>query len=1094
MNSKYYPKSAWGKRLIDEPGITGLNKLPYHTDSVPFGTAEEAFSCDYTKSSFYRSLSGKWKFYYAKSFLDIPDGFENEKGDTWDEIPVPSCWQLYGYGSPRYINAGYAFIPKGKEQAPPFTNDEINSAGIYKRSFTVPQSFLGKRIILRIGAVGSSARVFVNGSDVGYSTNSKSAAEFDITDFVKHTGENDLSVLVTEFSAGSWLEDQDMFRLSGITRDVAIYAVCDVHLFDFFAYSELKDDFSSANLIVEAKIMNMTERTAPPARVSLKIYSPTGEELAITDTADNGNLSYRFEEKVPFAQSKNIRGGTTVTAYLKVSLDSPSLWCAEKPNLYTVILTLLDSEGNVTETHSFMHGFRKVEERDAELLINGVSVKLKGVNRHETHPTRGYVVTREDMERDIVMMKRNNINAVRASHYPCDPYFYHLCDKYGLYVMDEANMESHGISYRRNLLPGNDHRWLNAVMDRVGAMVHSNKNHPSVIIWSLGNEIGFGETIAVAAAFCRAYDPTRLIHKRQMNSIADMDSETYPSSENMIERAKSSPDRMFITNEYAHAMGNACGSLSDYWDAIYSHKQLAGGFVWEWCDHSIVKVTEDGTEYYAYGGDFGEEKHDGNFCCDGLITPDRRETPKLAELKKVHEFIVCKSFDKENANLCVHNRHYHTDLSEFYVKYSILCDGKEIFSGEIDCPSALPGEDAIMKLPYEISELSGYEYILDVSFRYKDKTLFCERGHEVAFCQFKLGAAKPAALSTDALPSISVTETDEKITVKGKNFTLDIDLASADISIEYGKLSLKRVGEPCFFRALTDNDVRKLAFDRNNKNVSSTWESAGLKDLKAEKCEVTLGEVTDTYAKIQIKRTLSGAADSGFEVITHLTVFGDGRALFDNTVAPYGNLPTLLRIGATTELPASYENVTWYGFGPYETYPDRKASGRMGIYEELSGDPLKNYVMPQECGSKMNTVYMMLTNKAGSGIAVFGETPYTMSALPHRPEELDSMKHQPDTFAREKTVLTVDFAQNGLGNRSCGPDVLPEYRLLPETVRYAYTLLPISSKNDDFRSSYDEAILPAFETKVELKKLDTIAEEYRDPSDEDVRKATGFRQ
>ena len=324
MNSKYYPKSEWGKRLIDEEGITGLNKFPYHTVSVPYADETQALECDYTKSSFYYSLSGMWKFYYSESFLNIPEGFENQSGEGWDEISVPSCWQVHGYGNPKYINVGYAFIPRGKEQSPPFTSEEKNAAGIYKRKFTVPENFSEKRVILRIGAVSSSAKVFVNGSYVGYSTNSKTAAEFDITDFVKRDCENDLSILVTEFCAGSWLEDQDMFRLNGITRDVAIYAVSDVHLFDFYAYSDFKSDFTSADLIVEAKIMNMTNETALPSKVSLKIFSPEGEELA-SDSAENGNLSYRFEEKVPFAQSKNIRGGTTVTAYLKVSLDNPKL-------------------------------------------------------------------------------------------------------------------------------------------------------------------------------------------------------------------------------------------------------------------------------------------------------------------------------------------------------------------------------------------------------------------------------------------------------------------------------------------------------------------------------------------------------------------------------------------------------------------------------------------------------------------------------------------------------------------------------------------------------------------------------------------------
>lgn len=1093
MDSKYYPKSDWGKRLIDEPAITGLNKLPYHTNSVPFGDESEAMTCDPTKSKYYVSLSGIWKFFYSDSFLNVPDGFENDSGDGWDEIPVPSCWQLYGYGAPKYINIGYAFLPKDGEQKPPFTSEDKNAAGIYKRAFSVPKSFLGKRIILRIGAVGSSAKVFVNGHFAGYSTNSKTAAEFDITDFVSYEHKNDLSILVTEFSAGSWLEDQDMFRLNGITRDVGIYAVSGVHLFDFYAYSEFSEGFSEAALTVEAKVMNMTEECVPPAKVSMKILSPDGKEACEIAACENGNLSYRFEEKVPYAQSAQIKSGTVATAYLRSSVKAPLLWSAEKPKLYTVILTLYGSDGGVSEIHSFKHGFRKVEESHGELLVNGVSVKLKGVNRHETNPKSGYVVSREDMERDVIMMKRNNINAVRSSHYPSDPYFYDLCDRYGLYVMDEANMESHGISYRKNILPGNDHRWLPAVMDRVGAMLHSDKNHPSVIIWSIGNEIGFGETVAIAAAFLRTYDPTRLIHKRQMNSVADMDSETYPSPENMIEHARSHTDRMFVTNEYAHAMGNACGSLADYWNAIYTHRTLAGGFVWEWCDHALLKRNEKGEEFYAYGGDFGEEKHDTNFCCDGLVTPDRRNTPKLAELKKVHEFIVCKHFDEENANLCVHNCYYHTDLSDFYLRYYVLADGKEIYSAELDCPEATPGEDVEIPLKLDTLPTGGCEYLLDVSFRYKNDTLFCKKGHEVAFAQFPLKkASRPDVLSTEALPEIKVFETDSLIRVEGNGFVLTANRNTAEISVKYGELSLKRVNEPSFFRALTDNDLRKLFSDKNDKRSPATWESAGIFDINSETAEASLVLAERTYAKIAVKKRLCGAPETGFDTASTVSVFGDGRILFDNTVTPFGKLPTLLRIGSSTELPSELSSVVWYGFGPHETYPDRCASGRVGTYSEKVGDPLENYVMPQECGAKMNTTHMTLCDNFGKGIFVFGEAPYTMSALPHRPEELDKMKHQPDTVSREKVIFTLDYAQNGLGNRSCGPDVLSEYRLEPKKVRYAYTVMPTVGQGDGLRCSYGEDILPSLSYNAENENRISENEEYRDPSDEDVRRATGF--
>lgn len=1091
MNSKYFLKSPWGKRLIDEINVTGLNKLPYHVPSVPYETEEEALICDCRQSSDYIPLSGTWKFLYSKSILEVPDGFENDNGDSWDEIPVPSCWQLYGYGAPKYINVGYAFLEKGEEQNPPFTPEEKNSAGIYKRSFTVPESFSNKRIILSIGAASSSASVFINGSFVGYSENSKTAAEFDITDFIYRDKTNDLSILVTEFSSGSWLEDQDMFRLSGITRDVGLYAVCDLHLYDFYAYSVFSEDFSHASLIVESKIINLSKNRFGKKTVEMKVLDPSGN-LVAEASGENGNLSFRFEEKVPFALAADIKGGTVATAYLKAEIDFPHLWCAEKPELYTVILKLKTDSGEVSEFHSFRHGFRKIEMCCGELLINGKAIKLKGVNRHETHPKKGYVVSREDCERDIIMMKQNNVNAVRASHYPCDSYFYDLCDKYGLYVMDEANMESHGISYRKNILPGNDHRWLPAVMDRIGAMLNSDKNHPSVIIWSLGNEIGFGETVAIAAAFCKTYDPTRLIHKRQMNSVADMDSETYPSVEVMIQHAKSNPERMFITNEYAHAMGNAAGSLCDYWDAIYSHRSLGGAFVWEWCDHSIIKKNERGDEYYGYGGDFGETKHDENFCCDGLITPDRRNTPKLAELKKVHEFIVATDFDAKNAKLCIHNRHFHTDLSAYFIEYSILKRGHKIYSGTVDCPPILPGEskDVILALP---NEAKNGEYILDVSFRYKEAQSFCEAGFEVAFAQFKLGKDKKIAnISTESLPSITVEETEEKISLFGKGFTLKVEKPSGCITAKYDDIIARDVNAPCFFRALTDNDKRKVNYDKNDKNTPTDWESAGLFNIKTTLCNASVIERRDGVVRLALNLISCGIPDAGFRTQSTVTVFGDGRILFDNSVEPFGTLPSLIRIGASTKLPSEYSNVLWYGFGPHETYPDRAASGRLGIYKEKVDEPLKNYVMPQECGAKMNTSFMTLTNENGDGIGFSGALPYTMSALPYTAEELDKMNHLYKSSHSDKVVFTVDFAQCGVGNRSCGPDTLPQYRIQPIPVRYAYTMMPIEKNLEPPKIIYPESILPPLKAMTSESYVKDADDEYRDPSDEDVRRKSGF--
>lgn len=1121
MCSVYFPRWDYGKCILDDPQITGLNKLPYHTDSVMYADEKEAMCCDNQASSYYQSIAGMWKFKYAETILDIPEGFEKESGDGWEEMPVPSNWQLHGYGRPKYINTRYTFEPKNEDLIPPYIDPRKNAAGMYKTFFTIPNSFDEKRIILHFGAVGAAAKVYVNGSFVGYTANSKSAADFDITDFVKRNDKNDLSVLVTEFCAGSWLECQDMWRLCGITRDVAIYAVCDRHLFDFYGYTQFGETLEEAALCVEAKIMNMTKELKAPCKVSMRLFAPDGKELTPSKgcMAENGNLSHRFDEIVPYKQSNEIQGYLTVTAYLRMEVSKPLLWTAETPHLYTVLLTLYDENDNVLEYQSFRHGFRKVEAKDGQLFVNGVSVKLKGVNRHEISPKNGQIVTRHEMLKDILMMKRNNINAVRCAHYPDDPYWYDLCDRYGLYVMDEANIESHGISYRRNILPGNDHRWLTAVLDRVGAMVQCDKNHPSIIMWSIGNELGFGETVAIAAAYCRAYDPTRLIHKRQMNSVADTDSETYPSPDNMIEHVLHKPDRMFIANEYSHAMGNACGSLKDYWKAIYTHKQLVGGFIWEWCDQGLIKKDEEGKEYYAYGGDFGEEFHDDNRCIDGLLTPDRRETAKLAEVKKVHEYITCPAFDSEKGIVTIHNRYFHTDLSCFDICYKVLCDGVVLYQESMPCTAILPGEEAEVALRYDREEIkrlgtkccrekgreeAGSEYLMDISFCYHKANSFAPAGHEVAFAQFVLHGMRDKAMmvKTDEMPSLTVNETEDAILVTGRNMSILFHKTDGLATLNMGDVTAKRVNLPSVYRALTDGDERNLEFQKNDMLTRrlrgeepgpETWETVGLKDMRFTCAQIDWEQKEDAVVRVTASLVGTGKNNCRFRVRVIYTVLGDGRLVCDNTVTPEGPMPVLLRLGASMELSADYQKVRWYGFGPWDTYVDRDACGRLGVYEETCGEPLKNYVMPQECANKEHCSYMSLTDSMGKGLVVFGEVPYAMSALPFTAQELDEMKHTTDTIHRDKVILTVDYGKNGLGNRTCGPDVLPQYRLVPQETRFVYTVKALSDTEAVFRETYPEELVQVVTARVLPGAEQFAAESYRDPSDEDIRKIAGLR-
>lgn len=1103
---EYFPKSDYGKRLIDEINITGLNKLPYHCHTVMYKDEHEAMKCDETESSYYHKLSGMWSFKYAENFSDVPSGFENDNGKDWDKIPVPAQWQLHGYGKPRYINTRYTWEPGAAKLTPPFVPEEENAAGIYKTGFSVPENFGGKRVILYFGSIGGAAKIFVNGKFVGYTANSKAPAEFDITDQVKFDGENDLSLIVAEFSGHSFLECQDMWRMSGITGDVAIYAASSVHLFDFFACSEFTDDFSKASLCIEAKLMNMTSELSGPCSVSMRIFDPCGNEIHIDGehTGFNGNVSHRYGEIVPVVSKRNIEGFVTATVYLKSDVLMPLMWSAETPNLYTVLLTLRDSNENVLEYHSFLHGFRKIESRGCELYVNGVSIKLKGVNRHEFNPVTGAVVSREDMLNDILLMKQNNINAVRCSHYPNNPYWYKLCDIYGLYVMDEANVESHGISYRRNLLPGNDHRWLPSFMDRISAMVQCNKNHPSVIIYSLGNEIGFGETVAIAASYCRACDPDRLVHKRQMHSVADMDSETYPSPENMISRAISNPDRMFIANEYAHAMGNACGSLSDYWNAIYAYPQLVGGFVWEWCDHGLLKRNNDGKEFFAYGGDFEERFHDGNFCIDGLVTPDRGETPKLAELKKVHEFVTCSDFCIKSGEVKVCNRYFHTDLSHLVMHCTILHNGASVCEWDVNCPHILPGKSETVSLGAAdiVPSEKGVESVLDISFRLRTDTIYANAGHELAFAQFVLASWDDVAEDIDLkrLPTPEIEEDADYIRVKTDAGIYELEKTSGTMSLKSEKANVPTLNYPEVYRAMTDNDKRHLMYKQslrkeaeNNPDFApeENWETANLKNTDFNTVKLQWHLTEDNTAVIQVKLKSGVINKCGFEYDTTYTVLGNGTMICDNTVSAFGNISEFLRIGTRTVLPCAFNNVRGYGYGPYETYPDRKASGRLTEFTEKCGDSLKYYIMPQECGNREQCRYVYAGDKSGSGFAVLSFEPLAMSVLPYTAHELDVSDHSFELKDSDKVVITAGYV-NGLGNRSCGPEVLQEYKLVPGKYRFVYSFRPVSDTDTLKSVKYPESVVPEFVSYSGYSSSEPGKSEYRDPSDSDIREKTGF--
>ena len=658
----------------ENPAVFGINKEPYHCSLLPYQDAESAIKGTREASKFHQSLNGKWKFHWVGKPADRPMDFFKPEYDvsSWDEIPVPSNWQLQGYGIPIYTNVAYPFPAD-----PPHIPHDYNPVGSYRTSFAVPDGWKGRRVFIHFAGVESAFYLWVNGEKVGYSQGSMTPAEFDITDYVIE-GENILAVEVYRWSDGSYLEDQDMWRLSGIFRDVFLFSSPQVHLRDFFARCSLDSEYRDAVLKVTAKIRNHSaENSAGPHSLDVVLLDAEGKRVGNKPLAE-GRL-------------EGIEAGAEGVLDLEAEVPNPRKWSSESPYLYTLLLSLKNTAGEVVEVESCSFGFRVVEIKAGQLWVNGVSVLLKGSNRHEHDPYCGRAMPLDRMIQDIELLKRFNFNTVRTSHYPDDPKWYDLCDMYGIYLIDEANLEGHGLGYELDKTLGNKPEWEAAHIDREEAMVERDKNHPSVIIWSMGNESGSGCNFEACARAIRDLDPTRPIHYERMNEVADIDSTMYPHLDDLIAVAQQNTDKPFIMCEYAHAMGNAVGNLKEYWEAIEKYPRLIGGCIWEWADHGLpleadVEPDENGERpwFWAYGGDFDDYPNDGCFCMDGLVFPDRRIPPKMWEVKKVYQYVALEPMDILKGEVRVRNKHFFTNLNSFDVAWTLSEDGYVIQEGVLE--------------------------------------------------------------------------------------------------------------------------------------------------------------------------------------------------------------------------------------------------------------------------------------------------------------------------------------------------------------------------------------------------------------------------
>lgn len=1026
---------------LQTPQIVEVNRQPMRATS--FGYENEALAKQYAKesSSRFLSLNGVWKFSWVKNPKDRPQDFYKVDLDDskWDNFTVPNNWEVNGYGIPIYINHGYEFAGKrlmGSKMNPPFDiPEDYNPVGSYRKTFELPASWQGQQVFIHLGAVKSAFFIYVNGQKVGYSEDSKLAAEFDITKWVK-SGKNLVALQVYRWSDGSYLECQDMFRISGIERDVYLYATPQVDIRDFKLQAGLtnryKDgDFKLKATISSYKIDKNTLHSRPDTfLVAAKILDSDGKVI--------------FEKK---SEKSTVLGRYHTEIFFDGIIPNVKQWSAEIPNLYTLLITLENSKGEVTQVVPQHIGFRTIEIKGTDVLVNGKRVFFKGVNRHEVSPTNGHTLTREEMLKDVEMMKKLNVNAVRCSHYPPDPYFFDLCDKYGLYVIDEANIESHGRYYDLEYTFGNDPAWYNAHMARVTRMYERDKNRTCVLFWSLGNEAGNGTNFYAAYDWLKAHDNRPVQYERAESDYnTDIICPQYPEPTGMINYSQSNPTRPLIMSEYAHIMGNSLGNFKEYWDVIESYPSLQGGFIWEWIDQGIDTV-KNGKRIIAYGGDFPLEGpvdqniSDNNFCVKGVVTGYRDYTPMAYEVKKVHESIKTIPLNLSKGEITVKNGYFFRDLSNYLLSWSILEDGKVVEKGSIADINAAPQASREITIPFKTKLKSEKEYFINIGYTLKVAEPLLPAGYEQTGAQLEL---QSITLNADVKPSkgkVNASENGKILTITGGSFTTVFDLQKGELqSYKLGKDVLLSGGpKPSFWRAPNDNDVG-AGLNRNFRMWRNAFDEGKLTEGSFKMNDN--GTITVTISK--------GILNGDAQVTQHFTIDSKGNIRVDNSFkAIKGSYRGLLKVGNSMELNKSYGSITWYGRGPRESYWDRKTSTFVGIFSQPIKEAYFHYARPQESGNKSDVRWLTMTNAKGKGIKVEGDQLINVNALPYTLDQLDpetekKQYHSGELEEAPYINFNVDLQQMGVGGvDSWGAWPLKQYQLSFKNYEYTYWIKPL---------------------------------------------------
>jgi beta-galactosidase/beta-glucuronidase len=1037
----YAPKHDW-----ENEQILQRNREPAHATLLPYADAAAALSGERGASPFFKLLNGHWDFCYVTTPIDAPEGFETGRFDAsaWDKIPVPSNWQMLGYGKPNYTNVRYPY-PVDPPRVP-----QDNPCGLYRRTFTLPEGWDGQEVFLAFEGVNSAFYVWVNGELVGYSQGPHIPAEFRITPFV-HAGDNLLAVQVFQWSDGAYLEDQDMWRLNGIFRDVYLFATPTVHVRDVRVRTDLDETYTDAMLNVWLAVRAYDTSLLKKLREALRSLGAEAEGgyRVTARLLDPGGAEVLAAEIGAVAA---IEAGDEITLEASFPIKAPAKWSAEEPNLYALLLTLISPSGAILEVQRVNVGFRAVEIKNGLFLFNGAPIKLQGVNRHDTHPDLGHAVTLESMIQDVVTMKRHNVNAVRTSHYPNDPRWYDLCDRYGLYVVDEADLECHGFgTVGQQDQISEDPSWEAAYLDRAVRLVERDKNHPCVILWSLGNESGFGRNHVAMADWIHKFDPTRPVHyegatgwgnrdgAKKYLGVVDVFSVMYPTVERLINEGQKADDPLpFFMCEYAHAMGNGPGNLKEYWDAIRSYPRLMGGCVWEWVDHSVRQRTERGEEWFAYGGDFDDHPNDGNFCVDGLTWPDRTPYPGLIEYKKILEPVQVSAVDLAAGKLTIANRYAFRSLRHLECAWRIARDGEVVQQGRVPGIDVPPGGEAPLTLFYKPpTPVAGATYWLDVTFTLAEDTPWALRGYTLAWAQFELPVQAPAVpvVKVSDMPKVKAETAGRTLVVSGEDFRLAFDTYRGTIAAwEYAGVSLLTAGPKLnVWRAPTDNDV----------HIAKTWQQSGFDRLEQRVSRVELVRELPAAVQIEVEASLAGYfLRPVFDVAYTYTIYGSGDVVITTHVIPLGSLPALPRLGLQMRLRGSFDRFAWYGRGPHENYVDRKESAAVGVYSGTVQDQYVPYVLPQENGNKSDVRWAAVTDVRQTGLLAVGMPLLNVSALHYTPEDLTEAKHTFELKRRDETILHLDHAQCGLGSNSCGPGPLAQYLLQPEETTFSVRLKP----------------------------------------------------